>query len=255
MAEDLAQRGFFSVVRWRSDATRDEARNVAVVLVEAEGQFGAVKAAPLSSVSRLLREQGILDAMLVGLEKRFAAEKKPTLIDLREMHESLQQSIYVTEPQAVAVSDIDGTMTALYKAFVSPSGGGSSNSVTKGAVLDRVMNSLRKGGHEVRRGEYVQDFLFDVVFERSLPLVAEVLSFGTTAKNFANTEYDAGHFLYALQRTRHSGFAVIQPPSDNSHQTARVAHKRVTQWFRDAGVDSIGPVELAEVGPPRALVR
>ena len=65
MADRVVQQGYFSVVRWRHDSTRDEARNVAVVLVDEEGLGGGVRAAPLSQVSRRLHDQGILDALLV----------------------------------------------------------------------------------------------------------------------------------------------------------------------------------------------
>ena len=88
MVTDLIQQGYFSVLRWRPDTTRDEARNLAIILVDAEGKFGAVRSAPISTMSQRLREQGLLDAMLVGLEDRFHSEVKPDLDSLKDMRES-----------------------------------------------------------------------------------------------------------------------------------------------------------------------
>lgn len=245
MASELGQRGYYSLLRWRRDATRDEARNVAVLLVEAEGQFAGIKAAPVSSVSSRLREQGLLDAMLVALQGQFESEQRPTLALLRELHGSLQRSLYVTEPQPVAVPDPDAVLNALYRAYVAPRGGGS-RAITKGAMLDRVVGRLREHGYEVRRGEYVNDFLFDVVIGVRLerPTVAEVFSFANTVKNWAPVEYDAGHFLYALGRSGAEGFSVIQPPSEVSPESAVTTYERVLRWFERAAVPVIEPSEL-----------
>lgn len=247
MAGDVGQRGYYSILRWRTDATRDEARNVAILLVEAEGQYAGIKAAPLSSVSRRLRDQGLLDAMLVGLQGQFEGEHRPTLATLRQLHMSLQRSICLTEPQPVAVQDPDAVLAALYRAYITPRGGGS-RVITKGVALDRVVHTLRNRGYAVRRGEYVEDFIFDMVIETaaSRPALAEVLSFATTAKNWTNTEYDAGHFLYALGRLQAPGFTVIQPPSEMSEQTAVTAYERIRRWFDAANVPVFQPAELAE---------
>ncbi len=247
MADDLVQRAYYSILRWRGDATRDEARNVAVMLVEAEGLFGGLKAAPLSSISPRLREQGLLDAMLVNLQRHFEGDARPNLAFLREMHAGLQRSLYLTEPQSVAVPDPDAVLTALYRAYVAPRGGGS-RAITKGTVLDRVVNTLRSQGYHVRRGEYVDDFMFDVVIEteRERLAVGGVLSFASTIKNWTPVEYDAGHFLYALDRLGTAGFSVIQPPSEISPQAALASFERVRRWLDGAGVPVVEPIELEE---------
>jgi hypothetical protein len=36
MAQVVRQRGYFSVLRWRNDVGRDEAKNLAILLVDAE---------------------------------------------------------------------------------------------------------------------------------------------------------------------------------------------------------------------------
>jgi hypothetical protein len=141
----VATQAFFSVLRWRSDPTRDEARNVAVVVVDQNGTLGGVRAAPVSSVTKRLHDQGLVDAMLLALEKRFEGTEKPRLTDLEEMRRELQRSLYLTEPRPVAVSDIDLTLEALYRAYAAPRAVGS-KIATKGRVLDRTVASLRKRG-------------------------------------------------------------------------------------------------------------
>lgn len=246
MATSLVQQGFFSILRWRTDVVRDEAKNVAVVLVDPEGQFGGVKAAPLSRVSPRLHEQGILDALIVGLEKQFVARHKPDLDALNRMHESLERSVYLTLPRPVAVPDPSGVLEALYRAYVRPPSGGGA-ALTKGAVIDRLVDDLRKTGLTVRRGDYIGDFIFDLVIERQTPLVVDVLSFATTARDFTQAERDGGHFLYALERVNLKGRAVIKPPSDASHENARASHERVLRIFEAADVPVLEPSKVSDL--------
>jgi hypothetical protein len=245
MALTVQERGFFSVVRWRSDATRDEARNVAVVLVDAEGQFGGVKVAPPSALSNDTRQQGFLDAMLHGLERQFQEGARPDLRRLQEISQTLSQSLYVTRPKATAVPDPELTLQALYKAYVAPRG--TPRSLTKGIVIDRVVQSLRRRGYEVRRGEYVGDFIFDALVLREEGTVAyDVLSFASAKKDWTPAERDAGHFLYGIGRLGVSGVAVIQPPTAESQPEALISFDRVRQWFDHAAVPVREPEELAD---------
>jgi hypothetical protein len=239
-----ARRGYFSILRWRTDATRDEARNVAVILVDAEGEFSRVKAAPLSRISSRLHDQGILDAMLVELHKRLAQDNRRALAMLKDLHESLQRSLYVTEPKPTAVPDVDAVLNAIYKAYVAPRGGGA-RVLTKAKVLDSVVDMLRRRGLEVKRGHYLGDFIFDIVIEDvQQPSVMEVLSFATATRNWTPVEHDAGHFLYALQHVNRRGLAIIQPPSAASDPGATPACERVKRWFEDAQVDTFEPEEM-----------
>ena len=43
MVDVAYQQGYFSVLRWRPNPTRDEARNVAVMLFDAEGTMGGLR--------------------------------------------------------------------------------------------------------------------------------------------------------------------------------------------------------------------
>lgn len=245
MVTDVMQQGYFSVVRWRSDVTRDEHRNIAVILVQRDGKFGGIRYAPMSTISPRLREQGLLEAMLVGLEGQFTHDVKPDLGTLNKMRESLERSIYITEPEPVAVSDVDSVLNALYRAHVSPRIGGT-RTLTKHVLLDRVINTLRHHGLPVQRGDYVGDFLFDIAIRPTTgqPVVLEVLSFAAPRQDWTPVEYNAGHFLYALSRVEASGAGLIKPPSDMSRQNAVSSYGRVRRWFNATGVPTIEPDDL-----------
>jgi hypothetical protein len=249
MVDELTQRGYFSVLRWCSDVTRDEARNVAVIVVDSEGQFGGVRAAPISSVSPRLRERGILDAILSGLIRQFEGDAKPTLGDLRRMQTSLTRSLYLTEPRPVMVSDPDTVLTALYRAYVSPRLA-VSKALTKGKVLDGVMDVLRRRHVEAYRHRYISDFVFDVIIEGPERNVAEVMSFASSKQDWMPVEHDAGHFLYALERTGIQGLAIIQPPTEASHENASRSFERVSGWLSRESVPWIEPGQLATATLP-----
>jgi hypothetical protein len=125
--------------------------------------------------------------------------------------------------------------------------------MTKGKVLDHVVSQIRQRGLDVQRGSYLKDFLFDAVVSRGKKRSAlEVLSFATAAQVWSGVEHDAGHFLFALERVDVPGMAVIQPPTDESHQNAATAFERVSRWFRTAKVPIVAPDvvgdELAGIG-------
>jgi hypothetical protein len=235
------RRGFYSIVRWRTDVARDEARNIAVVLADADGAFSKLRSAPLSVVSPRLHEQGLLDAMLVGLERRLDEDGEPFTADqLYKLHQDLHHSVYVTEPKPVAVGDPDAVLTALYRAFVATRGGGRRGQ-TKGMVLDKVVSALRTRGMTVRRGAYVEDFIFDVIIDeadRYTPV--EVLSFAAPRKDWSLLEKDAGHFLFALDQLSVPGAAVVQPPPPDL-ETAVEPYARVRRWFDAADVPVSDP--------------
>ena len=248
------RKGYFSLLRWRSDTTRDEARNVAIILVDEVGKLGGVRRAPLSGISPRLREQGILDSILVSIEDRFREEVKPDLSALTEWQKSLNQAVYLTEPEPTAIPDPEEALNALYKAYVAPRGGGP-RSLTKGLVLDQTTDLIRRQGYVARRGEYVDDFLFDLAVEglASRPFVLDVLSFANSKQGWTTDEHDAGHFLYALDQTGLSGAAVIQPPSQASRAVANTAFERVRRWFDRERIPHIAPPELSVPGRLREL--
>jgi len=243
----LASTGHFSVLRWRNDGTRDEARNVAIIVVGGDGGSAAMRTAPISSISPRLHDQGILDGWLVGLERQFQEAGNGALELLTSLYGSLHHSLYLTEPKPTAVPDLDLTAGALYRAFVAPRSRGSSE-LTRGKLLDQTVRRLRQSGLSVRRGEYVDSFLFDAVVDSPHGTSAlEVLSFATSARNWSGAEHDAGHFLYAIRKLSMRGAAVIQPPADFSNVNARRAYDHVSGWMEDESIRVVAPARAAEV--------
>jgi hypothetical protein len=242
------RQGYFSLLRWRGNAIRDEERSVAVLLGDADGEFGAVRAAPLSAISAVLHEQGILDAAVEGLRARCDREGGFSLKVLDELHRGLANSLVVTEPKRVAVTDVDETANALYKAYLAARGGGG-RPQTKGVLLDKVVTALRNSGATVRRGAYVDDFIFDAVVDpqRGAPQVVEVLSFAAPRKDWTPIEKDAGHFLFALRELSLSGSAVISAPNGTVGNGAAEAHERVTRWLDGAHVPILAPGDLGQL--------
>jgi hypothetical protein len=242
----LTPTGHFSILRWRNDATRDEARNVAVILVAGDGSQGAVRAAPVSAISPRLHEQGILDKLILHLDEQFRSHEGSGLSRLHELHRSLQHSIYLTEPKPTAMPDMDLVLSALYRAYVTPRPARGARALTKGRVLDSVISRIRSEGFTVHRGDYVSDYLFDAVLEGRDRTVLDVLSFATSAQNWVPVEHDAGYFLYAMERVHSKGLAVIQEPTDSSHSNAVRAYKRVVRWFDEARVPTVAPDKVTE---------
>lgn len=227
---------------------RDEAKNVAVILVDPEGRLGGMRSASVGSLSQRLKDQGLLDDVIVGLEKQFQAKRKPNLETLQSWHETFQRALYFSAPQPVAVSHEKDTLDALYKAFLSPAP--SPRRLTKSVILDRVVTAFRAHGQDVKVAAYLGDFVFDAVVNgKGAPTTAvEVLSFATPRKDWTPVEKDAGHFLFALERLpKVHGLAVVQPPEEVSTEgEALIPYERVHRWFDQAGVPVRVPDELVD---------
>lgn len=245
MGATVEPQAYFSILRWRQDPTRDEARNVAVVLADRAGAVGGIRSAPLSTISSRLHEQGLLDSMLLGLQKRFESLKKPTAEEISELHRTMQRSLYFTEPQPVSVADLDVTLAALYKTYVAPRPSGRS-AYAKGAILDKAMIAFRRHGYEVLRGQYVGDFIFDAVIRAPQRSVVDVLSFATGAKDWSRVEHEAAHFVFALERLDTQGIAVVQPPVEESEPNATKSYRRVAGWLKDAEIPVLSPTGMTE---------
>jgi hypothetical protein len=120
--------------------------------------------------------------------------------------------------------------------------------VTSGKLLDLVVKRLRLSGLSVRRGAYVESFLFDAVIDGpSGSSALEVLSFATSAHNWAGAEHNAGHFLYAVRKLSMQAAAVIKPPADFSDANARRAYEHVSGWLEDESVQILDPDSAVKV--------
>jgi hypothetical protein len=137
----------------------------------------------------------------------------------------------------VAVVDAEDALAALYRAYLATRSTGG-RALTKGVLLDRVVEALRRRGEDVKRGSYVEDFLFDAVIPRKNgePAVFEVLSFAAQRKDWTPLERDAGHFLFALEKASvGQATAVVQPPTEQE-SGAWSSYYRIDRWLEQAHV-------------------
>jgi hypothetical protein len=241
MDDSVTEQGAFSLIRWRREATRDEPKNVGIILVGSDSKEAMIRTLPISSVSHRLADQGLLDDLIEGLRTRLIGTPVSDSL-LTELHGNLQRSVVVTEPRPVAVTKIDETLDALFKAYCARRG--APRSMTKSVVLDRVVVALRRQGYHVRRGVTKEGFLFDAVVQNGGPseTALEVLSFAVARKDWSPVLHDAAHFLYALERVDVDGTAVLEPPREASGPTP---FTRVRKWLKDAQVDWVEPADLA----------
>lgn len=252
MVSGVEPTGFYSLLRWCSDPARDEARNVAVVVVEAKGKWGAVRAAPISQISPRLQEQGIVDAMVVGLQRRIEEEGGFGLEELEHLRRGYERSISLTQPRPVAVSNIDATVSALYRALVAkPVPGG--RALTKARVMDDVVRALRRVKVRVARSQYVEDVMFDLVFEGQ-PRLGEVLSYASITEVVAPAENDAGRFLFGLSRVDRQGLAIVAPPPEDARTVVKDSYARVLDWFASADVLVKRPDEIVRRVPEQQIL-
>lgn len=243
----MTRRGFYSLIRYRSDAVRDEHRNIAIAFVDETGDFAAIKSAPISSLSPQLRSQGLVDAMLVGLARDLGAHKRldglGRLDELRGLSSSV---LIVAAPQSAAINASPrSALDSLYKALVAPKisrGPG----IARSQVLDQVVQTFRSGGTPVSRGTYLSDFILDAVASPSghpqLPI--HTLSYALPNRDWSHVERDTGHFLFAIDHLKQKGVCVMQPPSRVSQPSAMESLERVTRWLLYEGVETIAPDQL-----------
>lgn len=242
MAEVVRRRGYFSILKWRDNPTRDEARNIAVLLVDPEGEFAGIRRAPPSALSTRLAQQGLIDDVLEGLKERFEGEEPPNLADLNDMRTTFVNSIAISDPKPVVVKDLDKTLKALYKAYVQKTTSYGGKPITKSALRSDVTQQLRRKGYKVALDHYVDDFRFDVVVEDPQSrgqTAAEVLSFANPKKTWTREEDGAGHFLFAIRYTNLEPLAIVQPPTEVSLDIAIATFERVSRWFRNEKVEVV----------------
>lgn len=250
MGERPMRQGYFSILRFRRDATRDEARNLGVILVDDEGEFGGIRAVSAGSLGPALQRQGILDSLVHGLQDRFQdPDAKPDLRMLMELSNRFGESIVITQPQRVAVSENpDEALQALYRTYVQPAGGGSGG-LSKSQLARKMVAALEIRGWTTERRYRLNGFVFDIVAtsESEKRLALEVLSFATRNKDPLPTEHDAAHFLFAAQQTSVSSLAIVAPPNEVTTIPMAESHDRVMKWIREAEVTAIRPEDLPSI--------
>lgn len=241
----LEMDAFYTVLRYSPDPARDEARNIGLLVV-GDHRHAWFKTAPLSRVTPKLHEQGLLDAILARFESRVKEGEFRNLNQVSDLAVRLRGPIQLTSPASMAVAgSFESSADALFHSLVAirqRRGPG----LGKGELLDRVVDVFRSKGAVVARGSYIGDFIFDAVVGSAgpSPTALGVASFDTEAEDWAGTERQVGHYLWAVTRVHPQPAFVMQPPSSISTDSARLSHERVTKWLAEAAVPTIASADI-----------
>jgi hypothetical protein len=233
----LGMEAFYSVLRYTPDPARNEARNIALLVV-GEGHRLFFRTAPLSQVTRRLHEQGLLDALLARFEARAKNGELSSPVTVADIASSLNGPIELTSPKPLAVvGSFQGSADALFRTLVAVRqrrGPG----LPKGEALDHVVDVFRSRGADIVRGSYIGDFIFDAVVSprAPAPLAVGVASFDTDAEDWTSTERQVGHYLFAVSKVRPDPAYVVKPPTALSKGGAHKSHERAIRWLEEGGV-------------------
>ena len=245
--------GFYSVVRYTPDPVRDEAKNVALMLVDETRNLGRIRVAPLSQVAARLEEHGLLDSLLVGLATRLESGDLRQRRGVELLSATLGPTLSMSPPRGAAIAaNLDETLKSLYQAYVAPRRARDAGT-SRGEILDRLVRVCRKVGATIEPGSTIEDVLFDAVMrggDRITPL--QILSFDTEAQSPRGIEHAAGYFLYGLDRVHTQGICVLQPPRHTSSSPIKVSFERISRWMSDAGVETVEAAAFSRVAASMA---
>jgi hypothetical protein len=248
-ATHLGQFGQYFVLGYRPRLSRREVRSVGVALVADSGDYAMVKHLPPSQLAANVRDQGILDAALVGIARSIQANAAAAIDRLATMR-GLDAGALVVGPPMPADLGVAPTVTldALFKALVAQRTSRRPG-LRKSQLLDSVVDRLRQSGATVRRGEYLDDFLMDAVLasEDKGSTAVHVESFATSGRDWSRAEQEAGYFLYALDQLGLDGLLVTQEPNEASDEAALKSFERVQRWSSRSGLVRATPADLPRI--------
>jgi hypothetical protein len=223
------------------------------MLVAPAGAFSGMRVLPPSALPASIRTGGVVGGLLEDLHRRFTAGGED-LAALQRLQRSLTDSLILTEPKSVAVSDVEDDLRGLFNAYVRVASGRAS-APTKRSLLEKVDSELnRRGiGHEL--GFWSHDRRFDGVIINGQPrAVFEVLTFAANLKDWERVENDAGNFLFARQRVGLVGILAAQPPGEDAEPAAITSYERVTHWAEEEAVRvCAAPEEVADAAAALVL--
>lgn len=249
-------KGYFSILRWVPDVTRDEARNLAVVLVSESGEQGGIKAISSGSVSTSLAKLGIVDAIVGGLAARFEEEVKPDVHELQGLHASWQQSLQFTAPRLTMVPDWEQTLTTLFRSYVAKSHSGAGGQ-TSAQVQGRVCRMLEKHGCKPQQNVRLGDFRIPVMASSPWSKVEvgmNITSFAQpTKREWLDIEQDTAYFFRAVDKLEINPLAVVAPPTNKCRQEAFASHELILKWYESEGIRALPPQEIGSEDSIRNL--
>ncbi len=188
----------------------------------------------------------MLDHDLATFESRVNEGEFRNPDQVSDLAAILRGPIQLTPPAPMAIAEsFQSSADALFHSLVAirqRRGPG----LCKGELLDRVVDVFRSKGAAVARGSYIGDFIFDAVVQDAwpVPTAVGVASFDTEAEDWAGTERQVGHYLFAVHRVRPRPAFVMQAPTKIHTDAARLSHERVTKWLAEAEVPTIPSADI-----------
>src|SRR5260221_11811398 len=88
----LSGRGYYSILRYRSDSARGEFRNIAVAYVDESGGYSGMRSIRPGNMSRGVEEHGLLAGVIAAIEDRFKANSNG-LRDLRQLKDTITNNL------------------------------------------------------------------------------------------------------------------------------------------------------------------
>ena len=238
-------RGYYAIVRYMADVARGEPRNLAVMLLDVDGQYRGMRSLRPGSLSRNVEEHGIVARVLESMNIRFSGVN--SLENMRELVEVTSgHSIYVTEPIPVlARQPADSVLDGLYAILVAPRSHPAVG-FTKGHILDRLSRWAKTRDGRLEIGAHHDGYPFDGLLRQHAEVLCamHVISFAARNIDQRRLEQDAAGFLFASPRISAQGVGVIQAAPSTATEAIRELEDKVVGWFNDAGVITTSPAGL-----------
>jgi hypothetical protein len=197
-----------------------------------------------------VREQGILDAALVGISRVVRQGGLQAIGELARRSGISMGAIEIGDSMPADLGpEPTATLDALFKALVArPTA--RRPGIRKAELLDRVVDGFRKWGAPIRRGEYLDDFLMEAGAAPHHPPATPILveSFALADRDWSRVERGAGHFCFAVEQLEIDGLVVFQEPNELSDDEARRSFDRISRWISSTGMSQARPSDLAQLG-------
>jgi Protein of unknown function (DUF3037) len=256
---------FFSVVRYVPDPIRNEAKNIGVLLICPEIEFGGTR----FNLARTNLPPGsarhtVLMSIARHYELDLPATRQPNLFtqlpspwvrnDLQRLHEECTNMLQFTEPVA-AVGEPEKLLDLLYRERVRPRAPGGRPTFGRGTAK-RVLAKAFEARH---LSKYVvegirleidnEPYVFDLGIQNGTPyFTAQALSF--RARDTQHVEEVGGWYAYVWDKIRYKTSAqalVFVEPPDHHTGLEWSRFNRVQAWTKSAGIEFYESGQIAEV--------
>ncbi len=244
---------FFSIVRYVADPIRNEPKNIGVIVVCPEMNFGGGRfLISRSGVAFGSSRYNLLQSLIRGYQIELPGYNQPSLfapvpiqwtqVELEQLHNECTNLIQFTKP-AVALSEPTQLLDELYRDRVQFRGSGRKTSFSRAVAFHAFRNKFSHHG----KLDWVQEdaevqinrdtYHFDLgIGNGQLYYAIKILSF----RNLDLQRVEEAGGWYALiwprvkEETDAKGLLLVEPPKGIGITQDR--YRRVTEWVSEAGI-------------------